>query len=212
MLMTSLLVYTHKAELPDWLFSVLNDMDSGVARVAPVVHDSTDLVRQMGASAPDVLLCWAGQPDDAWFRLLLAAAVAVPSAVADLPALLKIARARFKHEQEWRQALNDATLLLGERKVVDRAKFILMQARQMSDDDAFRVLRTASMHSNQRLGLVGQHIIASARFAEGVNRAGQLRMLSQRLLTLYLFELAQPASRQGSARLDAALRIDTNLA
>jgi nitrate/nitrite-specific signal transduction histidine kinase len=82
----------------------------------------------------------------------------------------------------------------------------------MSDDDAFRVLRTASMHSNQRLGLVGQHIIASARFAEGVNRAGQLRMLSQRLLTLYLLELAQPALGQGSARLDAALRIDTNLA
>ena len=188
-----------------------------------------------------MLLCWSAQPDDAWFSQVQHAAATTPCAVlalvqdpqaqhaaratasgihlyrtdacaaADLPALLRIAQARFNHEQALQQAVNDAALLLEERKVVDRAKFILMQARHMSDDDAFRVLRTASMHSNQRLGQVGQHIIQSARFAEGVNRAGQLRMLSQRLLTLYLFQLAQSAAGQGPLRGDAAGRIDNNL-
>lgn len=236
--MTSLLVYTQATDLPDWLFSALNAAGFGAA---PVVYEGTDLVQAMGAGTPGVLLCWSGEPNDAWFSQVRGAAAAAPCAVlafvqdpqarhaerataagihlyrtdacaaADLPALLLIAQARFKHEQALQQAVNDAALLLEERKVVDRAKFILMQARHMSDDDAFRVLRTASMHSNQRLGQVGQHIIQSARFAEGVNRAGQLRMLSQRLLTLYLFELAQPAAGQGALRGDAAGRIDANL-
>ena len=237
-LMTSLLVYSQAGDLPGWLLSALNAAGLGAA---PVVYEGTDLVQSLGACAPDLLLCWSAQPDEAWFSQVQAAAVAAPCAVlafvhdpqaqhaeratvagihlyrtdgcaaADLPALLRIAQAQFKHEQALQQAVNDAALLLEERKVVDRAKFILMQARQMSDDDAFRVLRTASMHSNQRLGQVGQHIIQSARFAEGVNRAGQLRMLSQRLLTLYLFELAQPAAGQGPLRGDAAGRIDSNL-
>ncbi len=236
--MTSLLVYTQAADLPDWLFAALNAAGFGAS---PVVYEGTDLVQSMAAGRPDVLLCWSSQPDDAWFRQVQGAVVAAPCAVlafvqdpqglhaerataagihlyrtdacaaADVPALLRIAQARFIHEQALQQAVNDAALLLEERKVVDRAKFILMQARHMSDDDAFRVLRTASMHSNQRLGQVGQHIIQSARFAEGVNRAGQLRMLSQRLLALYLFELAKPAAGQGPLRSDAAGRVDSNL-
>ena len=238
-LMTSLLVYAPTRDLPDWLVSAQSAAGPGRALV---LHEGTDLVHNMAAVAPEVLLCWVDQPDDALFCLVQRAAAVVPCAVlafardpqarfaeqatasgihlyrtdacaaADLPALLLIAQARARHEQALRQALIDATLLLEERKVVDRAKFILMQARQMSDDDAFRVLRTASMHSNQRLGQVGEHIIQSARFAEGVNRAGQLRMLSQRLVMLYLFELAQPAAGQGPLRGDSALRIDTNLA
>ena len=236
--MTSLLVYSPTQDLPDWLVFVLNAAELGRARV---LHDGTDLVHNMAAVAPEVLLCWVDQPDDALFSLVQRAAAVAPCAVlafacdpqarfaeqatasgihlyrtdacaaADLPALLLITQARARHERALRLALTDVTLLLEERKVVDRAKFILMQARHMSDDDAFRVLRTASMHSNQRLGQVGQHIIQSARFAEGVNRAGQLRMLSQRLLTLYLFELAQPATGQSPLRGDAAGRIDSNL-
>ena len=236
--MTPLLVYTQAADLPNWLTAALKAAGFGAA---PVVNAGIDLVRAVCVGAPAALLCWSGQPDDAWFSLIQDAVAAAPCAVlafvhdplaehaerataagihlyrtdacaaADVPALLLIAQARFKHEQALQQAVNDAALLLEERKVVDRAKSILMQARQVSDDDAFRMLRTASMHSNQRLGQVGQHIIQSARFAEGVNRSGQLRMLSQRLLVLYLFELAQPAAGQGILRVDTAGRIDSNL-
>ena len=96
---------------------------------------------------------------------------------------------------------------------MDRAKGILMTARQMSDVDAFQMLRTASMHTNQRLGQVAQHIIHSARFAEGVNRAGQLRMLSQRLIKLHLLQLAGVQVEQSKLLLkDSTQRIDTNLA
>ena len=136
-----------------------------------------------------------------------------------LQSLVQLAQARFWHEQAAQAALLDVSSRLEERKVVERAKAILMRARALSDDDAFGLLRAASMHSNQRLGQVSQHIIHSAHFAEGVNRAGQLRMLSQRLVKLYLLQLLQLLQPPGEALKPHRLlfeasvqRIDANLA
>ena len=129
-----------------------------------------------------------------------------------LRSLAQIALARFRHEQALRNELRDVTSRFEERKMVDRAKGILMRARQVSDDDAFQILRTASMHSHQRLGQVSQHIIQSARFAESVNRAGQLRMLSQQMIKLVLLQLAGVQVPVQQQRLkDAMLRIDSTL-
>jgi len=101
-----------------------------------------------------------------------------------LRSVLHTAIARFRLERELREALADMTDRYEERKLVDRAKGILMHARQMSEDDAFRALRTVSMQGNRRLGQVAQQVIDGARSAEVVNRAGQLRMLSQRIVKL----------------------------
>lgn len=126
--------------------------------------------------------------------------------------LLQLAQARFAREQALLEELRDVSTRFEERKAVERAKGILMSARQVSDNDAFQILRTASMHSNQRLGQVAQHIIQSAHFAEGVNRAGQLRMLSQRLVKHWLLRLAGVQVTQHLAlQTDSAQRIDANL-
>ena len=130
-----------------------------------------------------------------------------------LRALVHLAQARFRREQALQEQLRDVSQRFEDRKMVERAKGILMRARQVSDDDAFQILRTASMHSNQRLGQVSQHIIQSAHFAEGVNRAGQLRMLSQRLVKLHLLRLAEVQPRQQQALLDDSIqRVDANIA
>ncbi len=130
-----------------------------------------------------------------------------------LRSVIHLAQARFKHEQLLQEELQDISGRFEERKLVDRAKGILMRARQVSEDDAFQVLRTASMHANLRLGQVSQQVISSARFAEAVNTAGQLRMLSQRLAKLYFLQLTDARSAQHSQLLaDSAQRIDTNLA
>ena len=129
-----------------------------------------------------------------------------------LRSLAHLSLARFRHEQALRAELHDVSSRFEERKMVDRAKGILMRARQVSDDDAFQILRTASMHSHQRLGQVSQQIIQSARFAESVNRAGQLRMLSQHLIKLVLLQLAGVQAPAQQQRLKAAtLRIDATL-
>jgi len=79
---------------------------------------------------------------------------------------------------------------LDERKWVDRAKGVLMNARQISEEEAFRLLRGAAMHASLRVGEISRSVIGAARQAEAVNRAGQLRMLSQRLVKLSAQRLA----------------------
>ncbi len=95
------------------------------------------------------------------------------------------AQARFQHDQTIRGELAEVNQRFAERKLVDRAKGILMGARQLREEEAYRALRSAAMHNKQRIGQVAQVVIDSARYGEAVNRAGQLRMLSQRLVKLY---------------------------
>jgi len=101
-------------------------------------------------------------------------------------AVLQLARVRFARDKLQREALAGLSARLEERKLVDRAKGILMSAGAMAEDDAFGLLRTAAMQDKQRLGQVAQRLIAAAGNAEAMNRAGQLRMLSQRLVKLEL--------------------------
>jgi AmiR/NasT family two-component response regulator len=101
-----------------------------------------------------------------------------------LRSVLQLTQVRFRHERRQREALADLSTRLEERKLVDRAKGILMSTKGMAEDEAFRTLRDAAMQGKQRLGQVAQRLIDAARSAEAVNRAGQLRMLSQRLVKL----------------------------
>lgn len=127
--------------------------------------------------------------------------------------LIQLAQARFAHAQKQRQSFEDLSTRFEERKNVDRAKGILMQARQLSDDEAFALLRSAAMRSKQRLGQLSEHVIQSAQAADALNRAGQLRMLSQRLVTLHLLQRAGVHPAQQAVRLQACeQRVDANLA
>jgi len=219
------------------------DLEAAGIQVLAVVDVRSKLVQMVVRHAPDLVICDDPLPDETLFKATQAIADTQPCpvlvfttdadadkiaraldagihgyvvngyAASRLRPLVHLAQARFKREQALREALEDVSSRFEERKMVDRAKGILMRARQVSDDDAFQILRTASMHSNQRLGQVSQHIIHSARFAESVNRAGQLRMLSQRLVKLHLLQLAgvQPALTRERLQ-ESVQRIDGNLA
>ena len=62
--------------------------------------------------------------------------------------------------------LADLNRRFAERTLVDRAKGILMGARQLREEEAYRALRTAAMHTKQRIGQVSQDVIDSARYGE----------------------------------------------
>ncbi len=61
-----------------------------------------------------------------------------------------------------RQELAQNEEKLAERKVVERAKGILMKGRNLSEDEAYRALRQQAMESNARLGDVARQVIALA--------------------------------------------------
>lgn len=126
---------------------------------------------------------------------------ATPPAPHRLRSALCFALACARQQALVQAQLAEARGRLDERKWVERAKGVLMQARRIGEDEAFRLLRDASMHAQLRVGEVSRAVIDAARVAEGVNRAGQLRMLSQRLVRL----AAQRLARIDTASATAAL-------
>ncbi len=107
-----------------------------------------------------------------------------------LRSVIHLAQARFRRDQLMRDELAEMNQRFAERTLVDRANGILMGARQLREEEAFRALRRAAMDTKQRIGQVSQRVIESARYAEAINRAGQLRMLSQRLVKLQALRCA----------------------
>ena len=107
-----------------------------------------------------------------------------------LRAVLARAQARWQREAALRDRWRALRTRLDERKWVDRAKGLLMSARGIGEDAAFGLLRGAAMHANLRLGELSRSVVEAAQWAEAINRAGQLRMLSQRLVRLAAQALA----------------------
>ena len=64
--------------------------------------------------------------------------------------------------QRLRNELAEATLKLSERKLVERAKGILMKSRGLGEDEAYRALRRLAMDRKQRLADVAQQLIDAA--------------------------------------------------
>ncbi|MEK6244773.1 MAG: ANTAR domain-containing protein [Pseudomonadota bacterium] len=76
--------------------------------------------------------------------------------------IVQVACARFEEFQRLKAELAEANLKLSKRKLVERAKGLLMQSRGMSEDDAYHALRKLAMSKKLRLGDVAQQLIDSA--------------------------------------------------
>jgi len=81
---------------------------------------------------------------------------------ARVKSIVEVAVARFGEYQRLREELADANLKLEERKLVERAKGILMKARGMDEDEAFQALRRMAMDRGKRLGEIAQQVINMA--------------------------------------------------
>ena len=73
--------------------------------------------------------------------------------------VLEVAMARFQHEEALRRELADARMQLSDRKVVDRAKGILMHRNGLPEDEAYARLRKTAMDKGMKLADVAQRII-----------------------------------------------------
>lgn len=76
--------------------------------------------------------------------------------------IIDVAVARFKEFQRMREELADANLRLEERKLVERAKGLLMKQRGLAEDEAYHALRRLAMSKKLRLGELAQQLLDSA--------------------------------------------------
>lgn len=76
--------------------------------------------------------------------------------------IINAAIARFEQFHALKRELDDIEEKLADRKVIERAKGILMKSRNLSEDEAFRALRKQAMENNARLADVSRQLIAVA--------------------------------------------------
>jgi len=73
--------------------------------------------------------------------------------------VLDVAMARFEHEEAMRRELANARLQLSERKLIDRAKGVLMTRQGMTEADAYARLRKTAMDKGLKLADVAQRVL-----------------------------------------------------
>ena len=73
--------------------------------------------------------------------------------------VLQVAIARFEQDRVLRSQLDAAQTQLSERKLIERAKGILMDDVGLSEEQAYKHLRKLAMDRGQRLGQVAERIV-----------------------------------------------------
>lgn len=77
--------------------------------------------------------------------------------------VLDAAIARFQMVRRMRAELAETKKALEDRKVIDRAKGLLMRARGIDEEAAYGLLRRTAMEQNRRIVDVAQALVTSAR-------------------------------------------------
>lgn len=81
--------------------------------------------------------------------------------------ILDLAVRRFQAFSKLQEELAEAKNLLAERKVVDRAKAILMKRRGIDEPAAYALLRSHAMQSNRRIADVAEALITADNLMGG---------------------------------------------
>ena len=128
-------------------------------------RDALEHLCVMGRDRPRPIVMFAADDDATTIRDAVRAGVS--AYVVDgleperVKAIVEVACARFEEFQRLRTELAEATRQLSERKLVERAKGLLMKARGVDEQEAYQLLRTAAMNRGKRIGDVAQDVIAA---------------------------------------------------
>lgn len=129
-------------------------------------HDMLDDLRVISRDHPRPILVFAQRSDEHMIRQAMR--IGVSSFVVDgwsssrVKPLIDIAIARFEENQALREALDQAKTTLAERKVIERAKGILMLRRKCDEQHAYALLRKMAMDRNEKIIEVAHHVIGAA--------------------------------------------------
>jgi two-component system, response regulator / RNA-binding antiterminator len=80
--------------------------------------------------------------------------------------ILDMAISRFNAFSRMARELEEARSELEGRKVIDRAKGILMKSRGIGEDEAYRLLRKTAMSQNRKIAEIAQSLVLAAGLLE----------------------------------------------
>ena len=129
-------------------------------------RDTLEQLAVMNETAPRPVLMFSNDADQ---KLIHAAVSAGVSAylvegleAARLAPILEVALARFAREEQLRKRLAEAENELADRKLIDRAKRLLMDRRRMSEPEAYAMLRKRAMDEGMKLAEVARQLVSMA--------------------------------------------------
>src|SRR6267154_1558514 len=76
--------------------------------------------------------------------------------------ILDLCISRFNAFSKLQDELDQAKGALEERKVIDRAKGILMKLKKISEDEAYVLLRSTAMREKKKIGEIAQSILTAS--------------------------------------------------
>jgi two-component system, response regulator / RNA-binding antiterminator len=79
-----------------------------------------------------------------------------------IKSILDLCISRFNAFSRLQTELEQTKSALEERKVIDRAKGILMKAKNLSEEQAYALLRKTAMNENRKIAEVAQSVVTAA--------------------------------------------------
>jgi response regulator NasT len=126
-------------------------------------RDTLEHLAVMNKTAPRPVLMFCSDTNQQLIRAAVGAGVTaylVEGLEAErLAPILEVALARFAEEEKLRQRLAQVESELADRKVIDRAKRLLMDRRKMSEQDAYATLRRRAMDQGMKVVEVARQLV-----------------------------------------------------
>lgn len=158
---------------------------------------STDLIRKIGEIEPDVIFVDVDSPDRDTLENMRNVSAVMPRPIVmfveeseeslaeealragvsayivdglsakRVKPILDVAILRFKVFQKMREELDKAKSDLASRKVVERAKGLLMEQRKLSEEEAYKLLRNTAMKEGKSILDIADSLISISRLLKG---------------------------------------------
>lgn len=147
--------------LPDRIAQIQPDMI-----IVDAESQARDILEHVVVATRDErrpIVLFSEDPDTSHVRAAIAAGVSAYVVAGTAPERVKpvidVAMARFQHEESLRRELADARSQLEERKIVDRAKRLLMTKQGCTEEEAYTRLRKTAMDRGLKIVEVAQRLI-----------------------------------------------------
>ncbi|KPC50495.1 ANTAR domain-containing response regulator [Amantichitinum ursilacus] len=126
-------------------------------------RDTLEQLAVMNATAPRPVVMFTPDANQQLIRAAVGAGVTTyvvdGLAAEKLSPIIEVALVRFAEDDRLRQRLAKVEQQLSDRKLIDRAKGVLMDKRGLTEAAAYELLRTQAMKQGQKLADVARQLI-----------------------------------------------------
>ena len=126
-------------------------------------RDALEGVRELSARSPRPVVMFTDEEDPAFAEQAIAAGVCSYNlsgvATRDVKLIVTSAIALFRRYRDVESELAETKTLLTERRLIERAKALLMRDRSMTEPEAYAWLRRKAMNANRKIAQIAADLL-----------------------------------------------------